>query len=123
MGNHIKVIKKEVETDEGLHVLLLSDIIIEMTSFDPSMIIGNISLENLDNVFLVKIFRPQFFQEEIMILWQIGEGLLGPNELSFFIYDDNEATKEMLEGLRKYKSPNKIIFTEKKDYKRMIVSE
>ena len=123
MGDHIRLIEKKVQTNKGMHYLGLSDTIMELLPCSSGIVIGKAPKE-MFNIFLVKIFTLQEFQKETMILWQIGEGLLSSDSLSFFIYDDNEATKEMLEGLRQYKSPNKIIiFTEEKDYREIILSE
>ncbi len=123
MGDHIRLIEKKVQTNKGMHYLGLSDTIMELLPCSSSIVIGE-APEEMFNIFLVKIFTLQEFQKETMILWQIGEGLLSQESLSFFIYDDNEAAEEMIKGLRQYKSSNKtIVFTEEKEYKEIILSE
>jgi hypothetical protein len=101
MGNHTKIVPKQFITVNGVYkVKEEEDVIVELIPGDESLFIRGVTpLEILPQLCLVKTFEIHNFDENMVILWQVAEGVIGHKKMWRFGYDNKTIGKLLYEEI------------------------
>lgn len=114
MGNHTRIIPLELPTPFGIVKLKESDLFVELTAGDKSLHVERITPKRIINKFcIIKTFSINIF-DGVVILWQIGEGVISHNHIKRFGYD-KECVPEII-----YETVAKTFFDKAIDEKQPI---
>lgn len=100
MGDHTKIVPKKITTTSGKHILRETDLFIELLLGDEKLSIEGITDPSiLNQVCRIKSFEVKEFDEELVVLWQIAEGLMGRGQIWSFGYDEKNVREAMLKNI------------------------
>lgn len=135
MGNHTKIVLKKLVTADGEYELKKNDLIIELIPNSKDVCIEGITPRFiLNQVCLVKTFEIHEFDDNIVILWQVAEGIISLRKTWRFGCDNkvigdmiynSMCDKFLSKALKTKRSLFVIVSTESKKllYKEVLISE